>query len=110
MNKNLWPVNAIEWENHEGCDHCDKPCGEKTYRNQVNIPIMERVRSIDFCIHRIVAALVAGGVVTSNSCCGHGKMHGRIDLVDGRVLIIVNQDDHLEWQSGEQCLQPSTLE
>ena len=69
----------------EKCDDCG---GEKTYANQVMMPINGKVRCIDWCIHQIVAALNAGGVETIACCCGHGKQSGRIDLADGRVLVI----------------------
>lgn len=72
-----------------GCPRCDVPGGPKTYENQVSMPINGRVQSIDWCIHRIVAALNAGGVRTKASCCGHGTMNGNILLEDGRVLIIL---------------------
>ena len=52
------------------------------------MPINGRVQCIDYCIHRIVAALNAGGIRTVASCCGHGKLKGNIVLEDGRVLII----------------------
>ena len=42
---------------------------------------------VDSCIAPIVAALNLAGVRTTQSCCGHGKP-GRIDLADGRVLIV----------------------
>ena len=38
------------------------------------MPINGKVQCIDHCIHRVVAALNAGGVRTIASCCGHGKM------------------------------------
>jgi hypothetical protein len=47
---------------------------------------------IDACIAPIVRALNDGGVSTIQSCCGHGKAMGRIDLADGRVLIIANDE------------------
>lgn len=50
------------------------------------------VKPIDSCIAAIVRALNQGGVLTRSSCCGHGKEPGRIDLVDGRSLVIVSQD------------------
>lgn len=71
------------------CQHCDYPGGPKTYANQACLPLDGKVRSIDWCIHRIVAALNAGGVWTFASCCGHGKVPGRIDLADGRLLLIL---------------------
>jgi hypothetical protein len=43
---------------------------------------------IDSCIAPIVKALNDGGVLTRNSCCGHGKGPGKIDLVDGRTLVV----------------------
>ena len=53
------------------------------------LPINGKVRSIDHCIHHIVAALNAGGIWTIGSCCGHGTMKGNIILEDGRVLLIL---------------------
>ena len=70
------------------CDKCDTFGGQKTYDNQVCMPINGRVVCVDWCIHHIVAALNAGGIETIGSCCGHQKIPGRIDLADGRVLII----------------------
>ena len=70
------------------CEKCDECGGEKTYANQAMMPINGKVRCIDWCIHQIVAALNAGGVETIACCCGHGEQAGRIDLADGRVLVI----------------------
>lgn len=70
------------------CDKCDSCGGEKTFENQVCMPLNGKVQCIDHCIHQIVAALNAGGVYTVASCCGHGKTAGRIDLEDGRILLI----------------------
>lgn len=65
------------------------PCGsEENYKAQVCMPINGKVQCIDKCIHQIVAALNAAGVETVASCCGHGEKDGRIDLKDGRILII----------------------
>ena len=75
--------------NTKSCDRCDGPGGLKTYANQVTMPINGRVRSIDHCIHRIVAALNAANIQTVASCCGHKTMNGNIILEDGRVLIIL---------------------
>ena len=71
-----------------GCERCDTFGGEATYANQVLMPLGGRVVCIDWCIHRIVAALNAAGIKTVACCCGHGRMPGRIDLEDGRVLTI----------------------
>ena len=65
------------------------------------MPLNGRVQCIDHCIHHIVAALNAGGVRTAASCCGHGKMLGRIDLADGRILAIANNDTQVVWHSSE---------
>lgn len=70
------------------CDKCDGFGSAKTYENQASIPMNGRVVCIDWCIHRIVAALNAGGIDTTYSCCGHGIIDGRIDLADGRILTI----------------------
>jgi len=75
------------------CEKCDTCGGKETYKNQALLPINGKVRSIDWCIHHIVAALNAAGVGTIACCCGHGTQDGRIDLEDGRVLIIKEQDN-----------------
>ena len=84
------------------CD-CDSPGGVKTLRDQVCLPLNGKVCCIDRCIHQIVAALNAGGISTVASCCGHGKMPGRIDLEDGRTLAIIATDAaYPVWQAFEQ--------
>ena len=63
------------------------------------MPINGKVQCIDYCIHRIVAALNAGGVRTIASCCGHGKMKGNIVLDDGRVLLIQQKPENMnDWK------------
>ena len=84
------------------CQRCDSPGGERTLRNQVCMPLNGRVQCIDFCIHQIVAALNAGGIRTVASCCGHGKMLGRIALEDGRTLVVADDATQVVWQSLEQ--------
>jgi len=74
------------------CDKCDSPGGKVTFENQVSMPLRGRVQCIDYCIHQIVAALNAGGVETVASCCGHQQQMGRIDLEDGRILWIDNNN------------------
>lgn len=44
---------------------------------------------IDSCIAPIVKALQEGGIDMRGSCCGHGDATGRIDLADGRTLVIL---------------------
>ena len=55
-----------------------------------------RFFGIDSCIAPIVDALQKGGVDMLGSCCGHGKGPGRIDLRDGRVLMICADADEFE--------------
>ena len=55
---------------------------------------------IDACIAPIVDALNKGGVLTRQSCCGHGKADGRIDLQDGRVLIVHAPNDGTKPREG----------
>lgn len=52
----------------------------------------KRIYGIDKCIAHIVRSLEGGGIYMLASCCGHGKGDGRIDLVDGRILMITNQE------------------
>ena len=100
------------------CDRCDGPGSAFTYANQVLMPLDGVTRCIDFCIHTLVAALNAGSwsARTVASCCGHERAPGRIDLADGRVLMIfpdektfVAAEDLVQplWQSREQNQQPS---
>jgi len=89
-------------DKHPDCPHCDAPGASKTFDNQVCMPVNGRVQCIDRCIHQIVAALNAGGLTTIASCCGHGQMPGRIDLQDGRMLVITRDPDQLVWQDLEQ--------
>lgn len=48
-----------------------------------------RRAKIDRCIAPLVAALQRGGIDMRGSCCGHGEATGRIDLQDGRVLVML---------------------
>jgi hypothetical protein len=48
---------------------------------------------IDACIADIVDALNSGGVLTAQSCCGHGSYDGEILLHDGRKLTISRNQD-----------------
>ena len=60
--------------------------------HQSYMPLSGRVRGIDNCIARIVAALNAAGIGTISSCCGHGNPPGYIALEDGRELAIMKFD------------------
>lgn len=75
------------------CDrHKNCAVGFGTFENQVPMAIKRRVEFIDPCIAHIVAALNAANIVTTASCCGHGRIDGRIDLEDGRILTIQETD------------------
>jgi hypothetical protein len=50
-------------------------------------------KPIDACIARVVEALNKDGLRTISSCCGHGDDLGRIDLEDGRALVIIPSTD-----------------
>jgi hypothetical protein len=64
-------------------------CGKLgAYTDVVVLPLNGRCRTIDRCIHHIVAALNAGGVETVMCCCGHGDRDGSIVLADGRELVV----------------------
>ena len=77
-------------EQHEhDCPWCDGPGEKKTYANQTCMPLNGKVQCIDRCIHKIVAALNAGGILTTSSCCGHQKLTGFATLLDGRTLLIL---------------------
>lgn len=91
----------------DGCDHCDTFGGAKTYANQACLPINGRIVCIDWCIHHIVAALNAGGVRTVACCCGHGRIPGRIDLEDGRILTITKPDNKVRDARAESGASPS---
>ena len=80
---------------------CDGPGGAKPYHHQVSMPINGKVRGIDWCIHRIVATLNAGGIKTTSSCCSHKTMLGRIDLADGRMLVITEDPDNIVWRKDQ---------
>ena len=51
-----------------------KCCAPGTYECQIPMPIIRRVRYIDYCIADIVAALNAANIETVASCCGHGEI------------------------------------
>lgn len=50
----------------------------------------QAVKGVDACIASIVRALNDGGVMTTSSCCGHGRGDGSVLLADGREIIIRN--------------------
>ena len=66
----------------------DKCCECGSYDHQVPTHIKGRRQDIDLCIADLVAALNAANITTVWSCCGHGKIDGKIGLEDGRELTI----------------------
>ena len=47
---------------------------------------------IDSCIADIVDALQTSGIDMRGSCCGHRKSKGHIDLQDGRILVLEDEE------------------
>jgi hypothetical protein len=71
----------------------------------VPMPVSGRTEiGVDSCIATLVQALNNGGVETTASCCGHGRGDGRIDLADGRVLVIIGR---ISRDAGRGVDQPS---
>ena len=57
---------------------------------------------VDTCIAPIVKALNDAGIETTESCCGHEKAHGTIDLLDGRRIMIIKAEYFEEgWLEGK---------
>lgn len=52
----------------------------------------QAIKGVDACIADVVRALNDGGVMTTGSCCGHGRDDGSILLADGREIIIRASD------------------
>lgn len=60
----------------------------------VPMPVSGRTEiGVDACIAPLVQALNDAGIETIACCCGHGKTYGRIDLADGRVLMVTGDSD-----------------
>lgn len=72
---------------------CDHPNREQA------MAVIERDTSgtpsvwCDPCIAPLVSALIAAGIRTIASCCGHGNQPGIISLADGRELVICRDYD-----------------
>ena len=54
-------------------------------------------KSIDKCIAPLVKALNESGIITTGSCCGHGRYLGGIELEDGRALVIIPDAEDWLW-------------
>lgn len=66
-------------------------------RNAVEVevadPMVQEAARVDGCIADLVQALNDAGLATFNSCCGHGKHIGVIDLLDGRELLVLHDSN-----------------
>lgn len=62
----------------------------------------KKLVKIDKCIAPIVRALSEAGIKMVYSCCGHGKS-GRIDLADGRFLIVRNNKSDWPYERCSGC-------
>jgi hypothetical protein len=54
---------------------------------------------IDACVAPLVDALQRGGIDMRGSCCGHGYSVGEIQLQDGRLLLILDEQAARLWMS-----------
>lgn len=66
----------------------EKCCEVGEHEHTIPMPINGRRQEIDFCIADIVCALNSANITTVASCCGHGKINGKISLIDGREIEI----------------------
>lgn len=78
------------------CAHCDQSAVlmEVTILAHLAHDGQQRraVKDVDACIANIVRALNDGGVMTTSSCCGHGRSDGSVLLADGREIILRSGD------------------
>ncbi len=51
-------------------------------------------KPVDSCIASLVEALNQCGLLTLGSCCGHGRGPGKIELQDGRVLLLPQRETY----------------
>lgn len=66
------------------CNHENRECAMVVIKDGV---------WCDPCLVPLVKALNDGGLPTVASCCGHGKLPGKIALKDGRELFILPNFD-----------------
>ncbi len=67
----------------------------------VPMPLGGRVRDIDACLALLVATLnTVPALSTTASCCGHGHLPGRVDLEDGRVLVLMTPEQATTYYAG----------
>lgn len=88
--------------NHErACSHCGlAPVLVKLCRPTAQRGLTEA--GVDACIAPLVQALNDGGIQTVASCCGHGRMPGRVILEDGRDVLVMTRADSSEYFSHER--------
>lgn len=73
----------------------EKCCDIGTYDHCVTMPVNGKVVCVDYCVSHMVAALNAAGIVTTNSCCGHGKINSTIILEDDTFLVLMSREEAL---------------
>ena len=97
-----WDGSCWRYENGEPissrpCAHCGRAevLMEVTILAHLSHDGQERkaIKGIDACIADIVRALNDGGVITTSSCCGHGRSDGSILLADGRELVLAARQE-----------------
>ena len=84
------------------CDGC-----RKTELVKVKIPadlsgtgkVKWKNAKIDVCLAPIIKALQAGGIDMKSCCCGHGDF-GNIQLQDGRMMLILSQEETDRYITG----------
>jgi len=93
----VWDGSCWRYEDGEPmasrpCAHCnrDEVMMEVTILAHLSHDGRQRqaLKGVDACIADVVRALNAGGVITTSSCCGHGRSDGSILLSDGREIVV----------------------
>ena len=71
---------------------------------KVEVPVHGKLKKlpIDRCMAPMVRGLLSEGVITDESCCGHGEGIGLIGLEGGRTLILIDTED--EWYAVRDAL------
>jgi len=83
----------------------DKCCRMGSYECQVPMAVKGRRIDVDICIADMVAAFNAANIITSWSCCGHGKTVGVIGFEDGRhINIYPDMKSWDKWEMPKGCL------
>jgi hypothetical protein len=79
------------------------------YGTYTKVSLNGETQSIDSCIASLVQGINEREIKSWASCCGHQRnlgSHGRIDLKDGRILLICDGNKYLD-NSAKYLLQLS---